>query len=183
MAHGARAAGHLNVTNTMTSILWLSMKKDIRLFVAFCTAWHTLTKRRAPLKNFPRKKVTMEILSHVPETHRCNKYILVANDFLEILHNPNKAAIPMADTLVNEIFLNYSTPVYLHKHTVSFQTSKPSEKCWQKALKQTEYPSSQWPIMQSLKRAPDSTFFSSCWAIGWQYPRMSILVCYLPNVT
>lgn len=66
----------------------------------------------------PFERIAVDIAGPFPETHKGNKYVLVAMDYFskwpEVFAIPNQEASTVAEVLVNNVFSRFGIPLELH---------------------------------------------------------------------
>ena len=128
--HQGTCGGHLGQEKTLNKLkerfYWPGHYTDIYNWCQTCPACAT-RKTPAPRQRtslgtisagYPTQIMAVDIVGPLTESDRGNSYIMVVGDYftrwMEAFPIPNQEATTIAEILINEVFLRFSTPEQLH---------------------------------------------------------------------
>ena len=144
--HEGVASGHLGQDKTLNHLkerfYWPGHYNDIR---DWCQTCATCASRKMPTHSsrlplgsvsasYPTQIMAVDLVGPLPEKDSGNVYIMVVGDYfshwMEAIPVPNQEACTIAEKLVDEVFLRFSTPEQLHSDQGrQFESQLLSEVC------------------------------------------------------
>ena len=128
--HQGIEGGHLGHEKTLGRLkerfYWPGHYTDVKNWCQSCVSCSTrktsAPTRRAPMgtvtASYPMQIIATDLVGPLPESDTGNRYILVVADYftryMEAFPLPNQEATTVARTLVDEVFMRFSTPEQLH---------------------------------------------------------------------
>ena len=128
--HEGVTGGHLGKDKTLYRLkerfYWPGHYKDVQEFCLTCAVCATrksaTTGQKAPLgtitAGYPSQIMAVDLVGPLPESEKGNLYIMVVGDYytrwMEAIPIPNQEAVTVAEKLVDEVFMRFSTPEQLH---------------------------------------------------------------------
>lgn len=129
-AHDSPSAGHFGVNKTLAKLrkryYWATCKSDVENWCASCKICVARkgpsSKGKSSLQVYnvgcPFERLQVDILGPLPVSSAGNKYLLVVVDCFtkwpEAFPLKSKRAIPVAETLVGQVFSRHGIPLELH---------------------------------------------------------------------
>lgn len=128
--HNGSSGAHFGVNKTLDKVrerfYWVNCCEDVRSWCRKCNTCATTkgprTRSRGELKKYnvglPFERIAIDVAGPFPETHKGNKYILVAMDYFskwpEAFAIPNQEVTTVAKILVDNVFSRFGVPLELH---------------------------------------------------------------------